>query len=84
MSELEELYAEYRKEKRAKKEPNRIEYAVNRIKQLGYETHYREDQKCLEFIYRGGIVRFYPYTGWHTGKAIKDGRGINNLLKQLK
>ena len=29
-------------------------------------------------------VKFFPYSGWHTGKSIKDGRGIENLLKQLK
>lgn len=32
----------------------------------------------------GHAVMHYPFTGWHTGKSIKDGRGIQNLLKQLK
>ena len=77
-------YGELKKEKRYKEEPERINYAINRLQELGYEVHYRQDQKCVEFIYRGGIVRVYPYTGWYTGRAIKDGRGINTLLKQLK
>lgn len=77
-------YAELIKEKRRLKEPKRIKYAIDKIQKLGYEIHYKEDQKAIEFIYRGELVRFYPYTGWHTGKAIKDGRGINNLLRQLK
>lgn len=30
------------------------------------------------------IVHFYPYSGWHTGKSINDGRGWNNLYNQIK
>ena len=33
---------------------------------------------------KGERVMVYPYTGWFTGKTVKDGRGINNLLKQIK
>ena len=84
MSETNKEYAEFLKERRLKKEPYRVKYAIDKLRKLGYDAHYREDQKCLEFIHRGGIVRFYPYTGWHTGKAIREGRGINKLLKQLK
>lgn len=84
MSETGKEYADFIKKQRFKKESIRAKYATNKLQALGYEVHYREDQKCIEFIYRGSIVRFYPYTGWHTGKAIQDGRGINKLLKQLK
>lgn len=41
-------------------------------------------QKMIEFEFKGHTVRFYPYSGWATGKSIKDGRGLNNLIKQLK
>src|SRR5690606_35841086 len=37
----------------------------------------------IEFIFKGNIVRFFPYSGWHTGKSITDGRGWANLVKQL-
>lgn len=84
MSETGKEYADFMKEQRLKKEPGRVKYATDKLQALGYEVYYREDQKCIEFIYRGSIVRFYPYTGWYTGKAIQDGRGINKLLKQLK
>lgn len=84
MSETCKEYAEFRKERRIKKEPYRVKYAADKLHRLGYETHYIEDQKRLEFIYQGEIVRFYPYSGWHTGKTIQDGRGINKLLKQLR
>lgn len=38
----------------------------------------------LRIIYKGSPVLIYPYTGWFTGKAVKDGRGIHKLLKQLQ
>lgn len=38
----------------------------------------------IEFEYKGHIVKYFPYSGWATGKTIKDGRGLDNLLKQLK
>ncbi len=38
----------------------------------------------IEFDFNGSKIKFYPYSGWATGKTIKDGRGLENLLKQLK
>ena len=38
----------------------------------------------LEFKYKGNTIKFYPYSGWHSGKGIKDGRGFQNLIKQLE
>lgn len=38
----------------------------------------------IKFIYKGALVRFYPYSGWAAGKTIQDGRGLDKLLKQLK
>lgn len=37
----------------------------------------------LQFTFRGSPVTLYPYSGWFTGKTVKDGRGIMNLLKQI-
>lgn len=42
----------------------------NEIHILNWETH--------------NIIRFWPYSGWHTGKDIEDGRGFEHLVKQLK
>lgn len=65
-------------------ETERIIYAGKAISKSGYPCEYKNDSKCLIFQYKGETVRFYPYTGWHTGKTIKDGRGLKNLLKQIK
>lgn len=63
-------------------QPKRIEYAVNALIRLGYEITYK-DKTRIEFYHDNKKVTFYPYSGWHTGAGIKDGRGIENLLKQL-
>jgi hypothetical protein len=63
-------------------EPKRMEYAKSKISALGYEV--KESDKMLQFIHDGSVITFYPYSGWHTGKTIKDGRGINNLLRQIQ
>ena len=31
-----------------------------------------------------GSINFFPFSGWFSGKKIKDGRGIENLINQLK
>lgn len=63
-------------------EPKRIVYAIQRIEQLGYTITVRDNKK-IQFIHKGQIVTFYPYSGWATGKTIQDGRGLDKLLKQL-
>lgn len=63
-------------------ENKRIDYAKKKLKKLGIVIT-NETDNMLEFIYNGENIKFYPYTGWHTGKSIKDGRGIKNLLSQL-
>jgi hypothetical protein len=35
-------------------------------------------------MFKNELVKFFPYSGWHTGKSIVDGRGIKKLLAQLK
>ena len=39
--------------------------------------------KMIEFEYKGQPVKYFPYSGWATGKTIKDGRGLKNLIKQI-
>lgn len=77
-------YGELMGKIRKQKEPLRIEYGLKKISELGFICEIDEGNKCIQFIYKGELVRFFPYTGWATGKTIKDGRGINSLLKQIK
>lgn len=70
-------------ERQKELEPKRMEYAISELEALGFEIDYRDDTK-IKFQFNGSVITLYPYSGWHTGKTITDGRGINNLLKQLK
>lgn len=64
-------------------EPKRIEYAKQQLAKLGFEITF-ECSSRIDFIFKGEKVSLFPYSGWHTGKSITDGRGIEKLLKQLK
>ena len=64
-------------------QPKRIQYAKEKLAELGYEI-IEENTSQIMFIHKGSRVVFYPYSGWHTGKTIADGRGLDNLLQQLK
>jgi hypothetical protein len=68
---------------RMQEEPKRIDYAVKQLQKAGKEIHF-QDHNTVQFWHNDNLITLYPYTGWHTGKGIKDGRGIANLLKQLK
>ena len=70
-------------DRQAELESQRIEYAIGRLHELGIQV-FMEGEKCLQFQFNGETVRLYPYTGWHTGKSIRDGRGLQKLLNQLK
>lgn len=70
------------KDREAELQPKRMEYACERLSALGFK--YIADNTKICFQYNGHQVTFYPYSGWHTGKSIIDGRGLNRLLSQLK
>ncbi len=63
-------------------QPKKMEYTIKEIEKLGY-TITQKDNTKIRFGYMGEYVTLYPYSGWHTGKSIKDGRGIEKLLKQI-
>lgn len=69
-------------ERETKLQPERMELAKKKLEELGYEVTF-VGQCTITFKFKKEIVHFFPYSGWHTGKTIKDGRGLNNLLKQL-
>lgn len=64
-------------------QPQRMKHAVDRIQQCGFTIHYQDNNKIM-FMYKDNPVSFYPYSGWHSGKGIKDGRGLYVLLQQIK
>lgn len=69
-------------EREQRLEPLRMEKAVKEILELGYVVD--EYPKHLEFVFKGSRIMYYPYSGWASGKTIKDGRGLKNLLRQIK
>lgn len=69
-------------ERQERLEPKRIEVAVKALDAVGINPIIVSGKR-IEFEFKGDSVFFYPYSGWHTGKSIKDGRGLKNLLKQL-
>ena len=71
------------KDRQEQLEPQRITFAVQQLQALGYGITHKDSTK-VQFIHKGETITLFPYSGWHSGKTIKDGRGIDNLLKQLK
>lgn len=63
-------------------EPKRYDNSKQAIKKIGFET-INIDSNQFNIITKKGIIHFFPYSGWHTGKCIKDGRGFKNLYNQL-
>jgi hypothetical protein len=70
-------------DREAELQPKRMETGKTAIERLGY-TVKEVGGATLVFEYMGYEVRYYPYSGWHTGKTIRDGRGLDKLLKQIK
>lgn len=64
-------------------QPERIEYAKKQIETLGYEIAFSNETE-IQFLFKGNVIRFYPYSGWHQGTGIKAGRGLQKLLTQVK
>jgi hypothetical protein len=70
-------------EKRIVLQPQRMAYCVEQVSSLGFEI-FDQNENSFCFEYKNQKIQMFPFTGWHTGKSIKDGRGIENLLKQIK
>lgn len=69
-------------EREQKLQPLRIEHAKQAIEALGYSI--TSDHTTITFTFKGNLIHFFPYSGWHSGKGIKDGRGLSKLLKQIQ
>jgi hypothetical protein len=64
-------------------EPERLAYAKSEIEKLGYEVKIL-GTTTLQFEFKGYTITFHAYSGWASGSTITDGRGIKNLLNQIK
>lgn len=64
-------------------QPQRIKVAKSEIEKRRLLI-IAEDNTKIVFMFKGHPVQFFPYSGWHTGKTIQDGRGLRHLLEQLK
>lgn len=65
----------------------RMKYAVDQLLSLGLDLNIKSTNgkdNVILFLWRGSQISFWPYSGWATGKTIKDCRGIKNLIDQLK
>jgi len=70
------------KEREQALQPGRMEFAKKQIEDLGYDVDQISHAE-LQFLFKGKVVRFWPYSGYHSGKTITDGRGLHKLLKQI-
>lgn len=70
-------------QREAELQPQRMNIAKLALQKLGYKITF-EDPEHLQFVFNGETVRYWPYSGWHTGKSIRDGRGLENLLRQIR
>lgn len=69
--------------RQAELEPKRMAECKKSLEDLGFKVA-EVGSTQLQFIFKGSKISFFPYSGWHSGKTIKDGRGFYNLAKQLK
>ena len=44
----------------------------------------KEDNTEFVFMYNGKRITYYKKRNWFSGKGVTDGRGAENLIKQLK
>lgn len=52
-------------------QPDRMKFAISQLEKAGIKLHYL-DEKEIQFYWKGSFVKFFPFTGWHTGATIKD------------
>lgn len=70
-------------EREAKLQPSRMATALNELHKLKCEIE-DTSNTTIRFRFKGNLIFFYPYSGWYQGKGIKPGRGLENLLNQLR
>lgn len=71
------------KDREAKLQPKRMAAAIAALSELSLPVTY-QDETRIDFTYQDNRISYWPYSGWHSGKGIIDGRGFNHLFDQLK
>ena len=74
------------KERQLRLEPLRMRSAIKAIEFLGYDV-VKVSETEISFVtdvITQNKVTYFPYSGWATGKDIKNGRGLRGLLIQIK
>lgn len=71
------------RDRQAELEPERINAARQQFDRLKLKYDYNTAMRCFVIQYHTGLIFFYPYTGWFSGKRIGDGRGILKLIKRI-
>ena len=75
--------ARLNQERQNELEPKRMAYAMHKLTELGFKVTQGSDKE-LHFAFKGNTIRLFPYSGWFSGGGIEDGRGIKNLIDQIK
>lgn len=63
-------------------QPKRMQSCREKLESLGFTVR-AVGGDLLTFDYNGNTIKFWPYSGWHSGKGINDGRGFGKLLRQI-
>jgi len=61
----------------------RLQFASMRLEEAGIDILSSSSEYQLQFMHLGHKVYFFPHSGWHSGSKIIDGRGLENLIKQI-
>jgi hypothetical protein len=69
-------------ERQAQLEPERTKTAIKTLTEMGFKVKVVSNTE-INFTYKGEKIKYFPYSGWASGKSIKDGRGFKNLVAQL-
>ena len=62
--------------------PGRADYTKRRLREIGI-TRIIEEGYVLIIEHRGRKIRYSPFTGGYTGKGVKSGKGLENLIREL-
>lgn len=73
---------EHKLKERQAIEPNRFEYAIDKLMEAGHRVGKNPEDSRSIIVNK--YVRFWPFTGWYSGKGIGSGRGIHELIKKLE
>lgn len=65
-------------------EPRRIKTCLAELERLRYTAEQVDSTEVVIYSSKGTVVRFWPYSGWYSGKHVGSGRGFHNMLRDIK